>query len=388
MKTLNYLFILIFVLIYAFQSNAQEKSPDYIITLDNDTLRGDISEINNNSINFKRDGEQINKKINANQIKSYYSFQTKVSVRNINIEGVEAPYFLKEVLIGYVSLYKLVKPTNLYQFYLELPDKSIVALPQNNTSWAILRTNLLECSSQIFENQMIQKNYAYSEPFFKRVIKTYNQCVKPNERIHETTNAQNVNYGIILGTGIGNWNYTFDTGTNPFYNFNGNVGNQIIFSLGAFYSFGLSKKLSAEINVMYSKYYGTRTVPIISFGTPLDSYLFSIDEQYFNIPILLRYTFLSKNGFKLFGKAGPSIGYDLVLKETQKRESVGIDLEINHLNTTFIGYGIGIGIEKKVNPKMSLNLDLRYLSHNVQDKVSNIGINNSFQITVGLGFHK
>lgn len=389
MKTPNYSFIFLFTLIIAFQSNAQEKSSDsdYIITVNNDTLRGEVSEFNNSSIYFKTSGEQVAKIISSKQIKSYFTYQTKVIVKNINIEGIEVPYFLRELLIGYVSLYELVKSTDSFLYFLELPDKNIVALPKNNTSWAILRSNLLECSNQYFENQMLQKNYTYSESFFKRLIKSYNLCVKPNEQVHEPRNTSHSIFGILLGMGINSWDYTYDMGDNPFYNFNGKLSNDTQFTFGLFYTFNIKKRLSCDLNLMYNQYNGSRNVPVTSFGTALDPYQLLIYEKYLNMPILISYSIFSNQKFKLSGKAGPSFGYDLAFKETKRRD-FSSDIVVERSNTVFWGYGLGIGLEKKISSKMNLNVDLKYLNHGVQDKVTYVGSSNSLQLTVGLGFHK
>ena len=177
-------------------------------------------------------------------------------------------------------------------------------------------------------------------------------------------------------------------GTNPFYNFNGQLSNELQTNFGLFYILNIRKKLSLELDLMYNQYSGYRDVPVSSFATSSESYKLSITEKYINMPILLTYDIVSKFGFKLIGKAGPTIGYDFTFDETKSRKDFASDLVVRRLNTMFLGYGLGIGIEKKISPKMNLNIDLRFSNHGIQDEVTHVGTSNSFQLRVGLGFHK
>ena len=388
MKNFTYPLIFLVSLCLFFTSKAQEKSLDYIITLNNDTLRGEIFELNNTTINFRSQGEKIKKTFNANQLKSYFTFEINNNVKKLHFNGSETNVFVKELLTGYVYLYELSHPNDSLQFYLELPQKNIVFLPHNNSAWAVLRTNLLECSSRYFETLMAQSNYQYSEVYFKQIVKNYNLCVKPHEQVHEPRNTLKSSYGILLGIGVTNWNYTFDLGTNPFYNFNGQLSNELQTNFGLFYILNIRKKLSLELDLMYNQYSGYRDVPVSSFATSSESYKLSITEKYINMPILLTYDIVSKFGFKLIGKAGPTIGYDFTFDETKSRKDFASDLVVRRLNTMFLGYGLGIGIEKKISPKMNLNIDLRFSNHGIQDEVTHVGTSNSFQLRVGLGFHK
>lgn len=402
--TTSLFFLLTLCLI--FTSKAQEKAPDYIITVNNDTLKGEVFEVNNTTINFRREGEKNKQTFQASQLKSYFTYHSNIVVKqlpNRNSETfiqknesifndsnplpnayTETPTFLRQLLLGYVSLYELVYPNDSLQFYLELPQKNIVALPHDNSSWAILRTNLLECTSEYFETLMTQKSYLYSETYFKRIVKNYNLCVKPDEQVDEPLNASSSSFGILLGIGMTNWNYTFDLGENPFYNFNGRLSNEFQPGLGFFYIMNLRKKWSLEFDLIYNQYSGFRDVPVSSFGTTLEPYNLTIKEKNINMPVLIHYDIFSKEKFKVMAKAGPTFGCDLTFEEIKSRAIFAGDFVDIHKTVLFVGYGLGVGFEKKITPNKNLYIDFRYANHKVQQ----VGYSDSFQLRVGLGFHK
>ncbi|MBB6005744.1 outer membrane beta-barrel protein [Arcicella rosea] len=379
----NFTTAIILLVILSFTSKAQEKVPDYIVTVNNDTLRGEVFELNNNTIKFRREGEKNKQTFQAQQLKSYFTYQSNITVKSLPNGDTHTPTFLRQLILGHVSLFELVYPNDSLQFYLELPQKNILALPKNNTSWAVLRTNLLECTSSYFENLMTQKSYLYSESYFKRIIKNYNLCVKPNEKVNEPKNVSYSSFGVLLGIDFTHWNYTFDSGENPFFNINGRLSNKFQPNIGFFYIVNLRKKLSLEFDLMYNQYSGFRDVPVNSYGTFYEPYKLTIKEKSVSLPLFLHYNTTPKEKYKLVLKAGPTFGCALRFDEIKSREFFDSDYVDTHKTVLFVGYGLGIGFERKISANKSLNIDFRYTNHRIQQ----VGLNNSFQLRVGVGFH-
>jgi hypothetical protein len=370
--------------------NAQNKeTPDFIINLKNDTIIGEIKEKNKSTISFVPLNSTSETLYTVEQLLGY-SIEKIPRIIAAFSSGTESKkYFVKVRVKGYCSLMELIKADTTFLFLIQLPNQDFMPLPQNNESWAVLRSNLLACETTYFENTLLQKSYSYTLAYFSKVIRAYNECVKPELKETIYKSPVSFSYGFSSSYASNNWVYTFDDGKNQFFNANGNLTSYSRIVFGLFFNLMSEKRLSYNIELIYNQYRGDRITPIINNGVKVNDYKVSVEQQYLSIPLQGKYVVFSPPKSRIYVKGGVLLNFDLQFD--LYRELVGIAPNTDNFiirKSLGFGYSTGFGIEREVGRNKKLFSEIRYLSHGVRDGATQIGNTNSLQVVLGFGFTK
>jgi len=98
---------------------------DYIVTLQQDTLRGKINSFNDNVLKFRQTDSSSNVKFQLDQLKSVYYHKSKSEYFPVRIPGGKKDLFLKRVESGKIQIYELVRTTSFQSQYGGMASSSI-----------------------------------------------------------------------------------------------------------------------------------------------------------------------------------------------------------------------------------------------------------------------
>jgi len=90
---------------------------DYIVTLQQDTLRGKINSFSDNVLKFRQMDSSSNVKFQLDQLKSVYYHKSKSEYFPVRVPGEKKDLFLKRVESGKIQIYELLRTVYMYSQY-------------------------------------------------------------------------------------------------------------------------------------------------------------------------------------------------------------------------------------------------------------------------------
>ncbi|OJW77024.1 MAG: hypothetical protein BGO59_23515 [Spirosoma sp. 48-14] len=361
-------------------------SPGYVVLTNGDTLRGELKEQGNKSIFFRKNTNSAPQPYDPTQISSYYSDNTNHVAVTITESQQETIYFMREVIKGYVSLYRLLYPEGRLTHTIRLSNGSFIPL-RGTIALLMLTNNLTECRNSEFTRLLNPQLFYNSEIQLKRIVNAYNQCVQPNKVVIQPPLKKRFSYeaGLFLSGLQNNWLYgRADKPNTVYYDPYGLFSPLYTGTLGAMFTIFPRKRLSGSIEFITSYYKGNRNVPITD---PLDpsnpNYrLYSFEEHYVCLPISARYVFIDQH-IRWYAKAGlmPSLTTSVEGNYFDSGQQQTSPITILNKKNIGIGYLVGVGTDIPIK-EQHVYVEFRMAPHFVLDGVTRTAISRSYQFIV------
>lgn len=362
------LFVIIFFVAIAKVSFSQsDLRLGYIITLENDTINGQL-DYRSNLNNYKSCvfiGEQEGRKYYPHEIKGFGYYNDKFFASQI-IEGS----FVEALVIGDISLYKskdkyhLKKDTSIYD--LESIHEKVridgkLYLRENNTWRGITSYLIGDC---INNTNSVVSNIDLNEKSLTRLIVKYNQC-KDSEFKEYKVKKPWLKYDFGATVGLSRSEIRITKFSEKSYM--DDLYSSIDPSLGVLFGFSsprIKEKIAfqGEIHYIKSSYSSLVVINNVSSTEYHDTY---IDLRTLSMPLSLKYSFPEKK-YGLYLQGG--INYDYHLSSSSKLMTEIVTGNIVNtspersalkISNDQIGYWGGIGILKSYQ-KFKASLAVRY----------------------------
>lgn len=152
----------------------------YIVRRDGDTLKGEVRQRSNQLIYFRATSDAPVQSYKPDEVIGYQIDGVNYAALDVIVDGKTTLYFVQEKIKGYVSLYSLFQADNRLTHVIRLPNKTVVPL-RGNLALLMLTTYLTECKSPQFTNLLKAQSFYNSEFYLGRIVKAYNQCMRPTE---------------------------------------------------------------------------------------------------------------------------------------------------------------------------------------------------------------
>jgi hypothetical protein len=329
--------LLTLVLLSVSASYAQEGLVDsYLVTSQNDTLRGSIKLKGDSLLILKTRG--IKESYTVDNTKTVLTEGKKYTVENV----VGDKKFLQEIVTGYMSLYRFKNFTTREKFFLKEND-SIYVVTENNYP-GLINFFLSTCpQGSGLTAKRISRQYKYNLKSMIEFVTNYNSCKgNLNDQVIRYQPEKD-RYDIILNTGLDIHQLKIN-GKNEDYS-GASSGNSVGYAMGL--SFGLTNK--AEFSIRPGIRYTFREGSFTKLPVDINSYT-SVDIdfklRYIEVPVMFRYTFTQKY-IRPFISLGPYVGIPLFsqVKRTPYRFSYpdNFEKEANKMGISY-GYAGGAGV--------------------------------------------
>lgn len=385
MTTLRILGTLLFIMLAKYHAFSQQFFTDgFVVTIEKDTLSGQLRLKDNVTLEFR---ERVSGSLTTYAPEHLRSFRTDEGngvVASLTEQGQTKTYFLLEGESGYVSLFRLPKAEGRLAYALRLPDNTFRPL-RGTLSVGVLKEVLTECNSTLFATRLLPSQFYYQYPYFEKIVRAYNECVRPQQKTARPRKKGSFEIGITGGLAANSWLYgATESRFNPYWSPNGVYPTQLTFTAGAFYTLAARRKFSVTIEAFYSSYTGSRTFFINNPLDPSDprtrTYRFS--ETYIRLPISARYMFLTKP-FKAYIKAGFAPVRALTIEGSYSDQLV-TNASLPMRPSLSAGYLVGAGLGIPVSLQKTIYLEARFVPHIVSYAVTRLANSRSFQLTASV----
>jgi hypothetical protein len=175
------------ILILGIAQNLKAQS-EYIVTLQNDTIKGEIKNYLEDRVKFIPEGSTERVRYKATEIKAFHVKLKKneIDLEALKLPGKKKPLFAQRVLSGKIILYELIETFVRYNgavsygvtWYVKKLDQDIIEIKTSELSF-----NRKERDDTFFallkDNPKVAEQYhnegKFSFDFIKSIIKAYNQ---------------------------------------------------------------------------------------------------------------------------------------------------------------------------------------------------------------------
>ncbi len=356
----------------------------FIVTTANDTLRGEIREVDNQLVKFRAGATSPERDYNPSQLSAYETDGTPRIAGRLTEQGKDTTLFMIEQVKGYVRLYRLVKPDNRLISALQLPNGQLLPL-RGTLALRTLTTVLTECKTARFQQLLNPQSFYNSSLYYERIVRAYNDCVSPQQSVKRKRKKLGFEAGLLGGVAANSWLYqATESRFNPYWNPNGVYSTQTTFVGGLFYTLAPTRKLALSVEGIFSHYKGSRTVSINDPLNPsnLAARVYTFAERYISVPITLRYTLIEKP-IRFYVKAGGLVNRNLAVSGSYI-SSFGYTIPVAMRPSASVGYVIGIGAAIPITPKRAVCLEARFVPHYVTYGVTRLANSRSLQLTASI----
>jgi hypothetical protein len=356
----------------------------YIVTTANDTIRGELREVDNQFVKFRAGANAPERDYNPSQLSAYATDGTTRIAGRISEQGKDTTLFMLEQIKGYTSLYRLIKPDGRLTHVLGLPNQTLLPL-RGTLALNLLTTNLTECPAASFQQRLNPQLFYNSNLYYEQLVTRYNACVKPSASVKQKRKRVQLEAGLLVGAARNSWLYRPNIDALAVYWKPGGIYPALhTATIGCFVTIAPQKRLSSSIEVLFTTYKGSRVIDLMNPLYPIakENRTYTFEEHYVAIPITARYVF--KDGpIRWYAKVGlvPTMGtrvkgqftsipipkYDIAL-----RAGVGM------------GYLAGIGADLSITRRQHLYVDLRAMPHVVLYGVTKIAYSRSLQLSLSI----
>lgn len=273
---------------------AQQVSRDFAVLTSGDTLRGFIWERTNTSIEFRPTPRGKETIYDADQVRSY----AIDAVPRVAAEWVEDTIrqltrrtFLRAYEVGHASLFGLLRsegdPNEKLLFFLRRPDGVFLPL-RGRTGWLVLNRHLIECEEPSFLQLLEVSQFSNTQPYYERVVRQYNRCVRPDEKRVQARAPFRWAVGLMGGVSFDFWIRGTAPGAQLYGDPNGPYSLGIDPRLGPQFSFILSKRATIQVEAYYARYAGRRSVNYTySLGNATANH--RVAETLITVPVTVQY---------------------------------------------------------------------------------------------------
>lgn len=394
-------FILFIFLIILQQTYSQtDFRKGFLIDKKNDTIHGFINyTINSNKfekLEFKSNLD-LNSTIYLPNLINGYGFENNEYFKSkyIKDEKYEGNYFIENLVLGKIELYKLyneffVQKDTLFVRLDNEPKKVTIKNVEYLSEVKRFKTILNYLTSDCKNIKMKTEKIGYSESDLVELIYEYNSC-KGGDNIVFKKNKPwfKSSLGVFLG-------YNFSTISNNRTNSSSTYFKESNTSKG-FISYGAFLELGTPRVIERVSFYTGITYNSFDFYkyniSGNDLYELNSTIQQIIIPLAFRYTFPER-------KTTPYLTFGLLnlinIKNTSEwsfennsNSQIFTTLEIYNSSVNSIGLITGIGFKRKINKKLDGFLDLNYqyltLSNNTDSNLNSYQNNvSTIQILIGI----
>jgi len=389
-KKNKFLIVIFFLTISAAYSQSGLYVQGYIVTNNNDTIRGlikDRSNIKNtNSVKFRSLNSKRAKIYLPDSIKSFglEDGRTYYSMA-IHDASINRPIFIQELLEGRVSLYKAFPMDGIKIYIVKKAQEYFII--NRETYKSVFKIHLTECKEidyYSFEKQEIE----YKEKDLKAFIEKYNNCATPNSRMEISINRKvQVKKGVKASFTHNNiFLHDMDiNGTNKSHGHYIDYG----YDMGVYFNLSGAGRISTQLEAIYSYQSGKRS--IVGFWRYSDDYKFS--GRYLmkavQIPVLVRYSIPINSYVKPYVNAGPLFTY-IFQNQFNYSDSFGENTITGDFSSfSYLGFSGGSGVYfQPFKNSLEASFEVRYSLNIVRqnNSASNNLSRQGMQFTLGLGF--
>lgn len=385
MVTLRVLGTLLFIMLAKYHAFSQQFFTDgSVVTIEKDTLRGQLRLKDNVTLEFRERSSGSLTTYEPEHLRSFRTDEGNGVVASLTEQGQSKTYFLLEGESGYVSLFRLPKAEGRLAYVLRLPDNTFRPL-RGTLSVGVLKEVLTECNSALFATRLSPSQFYYQYPYFEKIVRAYNECVRPQQKTARPRKKGSFEIGILGGLAANSWLYgATESRFGPYWNPNGIYPTQLTFTAGAFYTLASARRFSLTVEALYTSYKASKEIqgntalsptnPVAQFRT------YTISESYIQLPIAMRYTFL-KSPVRLYAKAGFVPTRTLAVQMDYVGSYNG-DIPIRPGFN--VGYLVGVGASIPIATGRVINLETRFAPHLVVDGVTRLANSRSLQLTVSV----
>jgi hypothetical protein len=341
--------------------------PDYAVTQTGDTLRGYIRERSNETIAFKTTAEGTETTYDVSQLSRYFIdgvLRESAEWFSDTLTGTRRRAFLRLVTPGYVTLFRLGRAESLPKdnlvYLLRLSDGTYVPL-EGRAGWLMLNRKLIECDDPTLLRLLDVSQFSNTLPYYERVVRQYNQCVRPGEKVSRPREPFRWALGLMGGASLDFWIRGNDPGSLLFGDPNGPYTVIVSPRIGPQLSFILSKRVAVQVEGYYGRYRGTRSTAFTySLGEAQVHH--RVAESFVTVPITLQYA-LTDRTLRWYLRAGlmPLRKFDT---QVWMRRDDGTTLGTENLMfvaapRTNLGFVLGSGVETRLTNGRRARLELR-----------------------------
>lgn len=179
---------LLLIMLSLCSANSLKAQSEYIVTLQNDTIKGSVKNYFNDVVKFIPEGSTERVRYKATEIKAFHVKLKKneIDLEALKLPGKKKPLFAQRVLSGKIILYELIETFVRYNgavsygatWYVKKLDQDIIEIKTSELSF-----NRKERDDALFallkDNPKVAEQYhnenKFSFDFIKSIINAYNQ---------------------------------------------------------------------------------------------------------------------------------------------------------------------------------------------------------------------
>ncbi len=349
-----------------------QNGNDYIINNQGDTINGYVLSISSkgNFVTFKSN-QGDKKRFKPDEIKYFFIYNQGLykSFPSDSSSSQQQPFFAQQIIRSRASLYKIdeigvaiVKKNNGKQFYISSMKDYITNF----------ESMFNDCKELTYDIKNLGKSFHKS---LENDIIKYNQYIKPDTLVWQ---AQSLKMNIKKGFFVGINHSRAEIIREPIYN---GEYPSINYEIGAFVNFSYLRRLSFQIEGIYSPQFGNTVEDLISglYEKKVDYYF-----QIFRFPLMFRYTALSGK-IRPILMLGASNSVLLSQNGTYQLSSFSVPAKLP-LNRFNFGYVVGAGLKILVNKNTAMNTEIRYYDNRLLSGVETRVLNPILAFVVGVEF--
>ncbi len=363
------------------------QSPDYLITLQGDTLRGIIYEVDNQVVRLKEKGQGAIRTFTSDEISAYYYDGLFISARFLELpvaDRLRKRYFLKERINGALQLFELIKTDDdisQFQYVLGQPEKDTLFPLIGKQAWGVLHLQMMDCDHHKLQKLLGLKQFRYSGSYLREIVHQYNRCKDQDYEAAYHAHKPVLAAGILTGVARNVWYYRAESSRSRL-GLNGRLTPHISPTMGLSFSVHFRKRMGFGMELFYDSFEGSRMHQVADiFGTLVRGYLLEVEHHVLRLPLQARYSF-SKGAIQPFASFGPSLIFDLSINVVRNSD---ITRPVQVITSREMNYGLngGGGVEINLRDRYLLILQSRYQSQSVRAGAARIGFFSGLHFQAG-----
>lgn len=304
-------FLLLLTTAYSYGQNRAKQG--YIITSQNDTLRGELRFKSDSLLLFKAVGAAAIEEYQPDNVKAAYKDGKTYTTENV----LGKNKFLQEVITGHLNLYMFKEGEVAERFFLKRNDTVVVVTQMNSAG--VLAYYLRQCEDEKdLVSHKNQKRFKYNLNGLTELVTYYNSCQGYEKEQVIKYMPEKFQFKPVLYAGLDMHELKF--GENDKHNPGASFGNKQGFVVGATSRvLGKDTGLSLWPAIQFSHKEGFAKLTGVGPNS-FTSVDMDISANFIEAPILLRYTF-GGNNIRPFVTVGPHVG--MAFFSTIEREPYG-----------------------------------------------------------------
>ncbi|WP_242921630.1 outer membrane beta-barrel protein [Pontibacter liquoris] len=301
-KTAKLLILLIFATVtVTYGQQAKLKEGDYIVTIQNDTLNGEVRFKNDTLLLFKN-AAAANIKYTPDKLKAAQADGNSFTVKQV----LGRSKFLQEVVTGYLSLYRFQSVKAGERFFLGRNDTIFVVTPKN--IHGIIGFYLKDCPQEKdISVEVIKKLYKYNLKDLISFVSYYNLCKGYQDEQVIKYSPEKTHFKTALSIGLESYRLKLGDKNEDYPGLD--FGNKASFVAAMAVSLGKETGFSVRSGLQFTHKEGAaKSLPYpLNNSTSVDV---DFSASFLEAPLLFRYTFAGK-GIRPYVSFGPHAGVAL-----------------------------------------------------------------------------